>query len=200
MTVDVNVLYTDEDFLDDIDEIIEDTMVEMFFLQPADAAALAKAKEDASTHNAIFYVVPLTLRDDADANCVGYRIDDIALFETLPTLDKPVFIDEAMLDDNVIALLSNRAERGIVLNATKPHDELENFYISVGPGTVDAFDAELLSKLEMDKIVLQSSYPDHNFDTIFGAVKKVSDALFRPEQSIIARATKHTLALTGFKK
>lgn len=36
MTIDVNVKATNDDFLDEIDEIIEDTMVQIFFLQPED--------------------------------------------------------------------------------------------------------------------------------------------------------------------
>jgi hypothetical protein len=53
--------------------------------------------------------------------------------------------------------------------------------------------------MNMDRIVLQSGYPEHGFETIFGAVKVISDAMFRPEQSIVARATKSSLELLGFR-
>jgi len=200
MTVDVNIHTADDAFLDDIDEIIEDTMVQMFFLQPEDADALHKAQEDAAEYSAIFYAAPLSLRSECDENCIGYRIDDTALLDNLEPLDKPLFIDESLLDETTVDTLIERGGHGIILNATKPHDTLKNYYIAIGPGSVDTFGPELLSQVDMNKIVLQSGYPEHGFDTIFGAVKQISDALFRPEQSIIARATQHSLALCGFKK
>lgn len=200
MTIDVNLKATDDDFLDEIDEIIEDTMVQMFFLQPEGAAQLEKAKTDAAEHGPIFYAAPLALRSEADANCIGYRVTKSRELQDFPPADRALFVDEKDLDDSLQHALIEGGHRGIILNATRPHDALEHFFVALGPSNVDAFDPQTLSKFPMDRIVLQSSYPDHGFDEIFTAVKTVSDAMFRPEQSIIARATKHTLALTGFKK
>jgi len=200
MTIDVNVKATNDDFLDEIDEIIEDTMVQMFFLQPEDAEAMEKAKAEAEAYSALFYAAPLALRASADANCVGYRVRTAEALQELPPLDKPLFIDEADLDDGLQSLLIARGDKGVILNATRAHDALEHFFVAIGPSNVGLFDPETLAALSMDRIVLQSGFPDHGFDEIFPAVKRVSDAMFRPEQSIIARATKHTLALAGFKK
>ena len=52
----------------------------------------------------------------------------------------------------------------------------------------------------MDRIVLQSGYPDYGFEQIFDTAKRISDVMFRPEQSIIANATRNALSLLGFKK
>ena len=200
MTIDVNVKTANDDFLDEIDEIIEDTMIQMFFLQPEDEAALEKAKEEAEEYSALFYAAPLPLAAQADANCVGYRVKSAEELKEAPAPGKPLFVDEADLDDALRALLVERAEHGVILNATHAYDDLENFYVAIGPANVEAFAPEVLAALSMDKIMLQSGYPDHGFDEIFPAVKTISNAMFRPEQSIIARATKHALALTGFKK
>jgi len=200
MTIDVNVQTTNEDFLEEIDEIIEDTMVQMFFLQPRDEDALEKAQEDASEYSALFYAAPLSLGMQSDAKCIGYRVCSADELNSAPLLDKPLFIDETDLSDDLRSLLFERNERGVILNATKAHDDLERFYIAIGPGNVGKFEHEVLSALSMDRIMLQSGYPDHGFDEIFQTAKTISDALFRPEHSIIARATKHTLAMTGFKK
>lgn len=200
MTIDVNVKRTDEDFLDEIDEIIEDTMVQMFFLQPEDAAALEKAKSEAAEYDALFYVAPILLAEQTDDNCVGYRVSSAEALKSAPPSDKPLFIDEKDLDPALQSLLVERGDNGVILNATRPHEALERFYVAMGPANTSLFDREALAALTMDKIVLQSGYPDHGFDEIMTAVKTISDAMFRPEQSIIARATKHTLALTGFKK
>ncbi|WP_345980460.1 hypothetical protein [Sulfurimonas sp. HSL3-2] len=200
MTIDINVKETTEEFLDDIDEIIEDTMIQMFFLQPKDAAALEKAKADAQEYSAIFYAAPLSLKDSVDVNCVGFSIKESEELQDQPSLDKPLFIEESDLNDRMLAQLITRGDKGFVLNATHAHEGLENFFVAIGPANVGEFDPEVLSSLSMDKIVLQSSYPDHDFEEIFSTVKTLSDALLRPEQSIIARATKHTLNLSGFKK
>jgi hypothetical protein len=200
MTIDVNVKATNDDFLDEIDEIIEDTMIQMFFLQPEDEEALEKAKEDAGEYSALFYAAPLSLAEQTDANCIGYRLKSADELKAAPASDKPLFIDEADLDDALQALLAERGARGVILNATHAHDALENFYVAIGPANVGAFDHEVLASISMDKIMLQSGFPEHDFEEIMPAVKTISNAMFRPEQSIIARATKHALALTGFKK
>ncbi|WP_345969264.1 hypothetical protein WCX72_07800 [Sulfurimonas sp. HSL1-6] len=200
MTIDVNVKATNEDFLDDIDEIIEDTMVQIFFLQPEDEAALEKAKEEAEEYTALFYTAPLSLGEQSDAKCVGYRVKNADELRAAPKAGKPLFVDEADLDDALRALLIERGDQGVILNATQAHEELEQFFIAIGPSNVNAFDHEVLAGLSMDKIMLQSGFPEHGFDEIFPAVKTISDAMFRPEHSIIARATKHALSLAGLKK
>lgn len=200
MTIDVNVKATNDEFLEDIDEIIEDTMVQMFFLQPTDEAALEKAKEDAEEYNALFYAAPLALAEQTDAKCVGYRIANADELRAASALEKPLFVDENDMDDALRALLIERGDQGVILNATHAHDDLERFFIAIGPSNIGAFEHEVLASLSMDRIMIQSGYPDHSFDEIFPTVKTISDAMFRPEHSIIARATKHTLALAGFKK
>lgn len=200
MTIDVNVTAIDDDFREEIDEIIEDTMVQMFFLHPQDTEALQSAKEDAAAYTALFYVAPASLKYETDAGCVGYRIKNSDELAQVADSGKALFIDEADLDDALTAALVAQGHAGIILNATQPHETLERFCVAIGPSGASAFDTEALSGLSMDRIVMQSGYPSHDFDEIMSAAKTISDAMFRPEQSIIARATKQTLALTGFKK
>jgi hypothetical protein len=175
-------------------------MIQMFFLQPCDKAALQKAKEKANEYEALFYVAPLEFQDMTDANCVGFYVTKHTQLHTQPVLDKPLFIDENDLDETLHTLLKKRSEKGVILNATQAHKGLANFLIAIGAENIDAFTPESLSVLSMDKIALQSGYPDYDFDAISSTVKKLSDGMFRPEQSIIARATKHLLQMTGFKK
>lgn len=198
MTIDVNLHHADEDFFDNLDEIMEDTMVQMFILHPSDSAEITSAKEIAREYGSIFYSVPLHLQHEADENCVAFSIlcdEDSVL---LPADGKPVVIDESRLSDAIVYALGEC--RGIVLNATREHTALTNFYLALGAENIGAFDSDSLSSLSMDRIVLQSSYPKYDFDAITAAVKVISDAMFRPEQSIIARATKSSLELFGFRK
>jgi hypothetical protein len=199
MTVDVNVLEADESFLEEIDEIIEETMVQLFILQPRDQEALESAKAAAQEHTAIFYAAPLGLRHDADENCVGLFVDRPDLLKELE-ITKPLFVDASQLDGELAALLNATPCKGIVLNATEVHEGLERFLFAIGPDTVDAFGTEKLSAVTMDRIVLQSGYPGYGFEQIHATAKRISDATFRPEQSIIANATRNALMLLGFKK
>ncbi len=194
MTVDVNLKKIDDYFIEEIDEIMEDTMVQLFVTHPQSEDEIARVQEHANDLDALFYTVPLKLRNLADANCVGYSVtcNDNLDAES----DKPLFIDEAELTCKE----KLQKHRGIILNATQPHDDLEHFFISIGPATIDVFDNDALNQLSMDTLVLQSDYPAHGFEMMFQTAKKISDAMFRPEQSIIARATKSTLVLLGFKK
>lgn len=197
MTIDVNLRRFDEDFFENLDEIMEDTMVQMFIIHPADSAELERAKEICAEYGAIFYSAPLSLHSEADENCVAFSVrtsEDRAL---LPYSGKPIFIDESDLDEPMMRNLAGC--RGVILNATHEYPSPDGFYLAIGAENVGAFGTEALAALSMDKIVLQSGYPDHGFEEIFGAVKVISDAMFRPEQSIIARATKHSLELMGFR-
>ncbi|MGA9045635.1 hypothetical protein [Sulfuricurvum sp.] len=198
MTIDVNLCRVDEDFFDNLDDIMEETMVQMFILHPKTPSEIAEAQKIAGEYGSIFYSSPLHMSDHADENCVAFSIvnhEDSAL---LPASGKPVVIDESHLNEEVEASLGGC--RGIILNATREYDNLPNFYLAMGRGNVGAFDKEVLAQMSMDKIVLQSTYPDHGFEAISDAVKVISDAMFRPEQSIIARATKSSLELFGFRK
>ncbi len=198
MTVDVNLLEADDTLLNDIEEIMYDTMVQLFILQPRSAKALEAAKAAAS-ENAIFYAAPLSLKAQGDAHCVGYFLDDPALLDDTDP-GTPLFIDGAALAAPLQQRLADGGFRGIILDASAPCPELERFYLAIGPGTFDQFDAEALAGLGIDRIVLQSGYPEYGFEHIHTTAKRISDQMFRPEQSIIANATRNALTLLGFKK
>jgi hypothetical protein len=199
MTIDVNVKQLDHTFLDDIDEIIEDTMVQIFIVHPTTQEEIERVNAEAMQHNSIFYTVPYTLRESASEKCIGYTLDtsDLSGIELLK--DKVVFIEEADLTEELRIQMQDPSMKGIILNPTSEHQELEHFLLAFGPDTLDHFDAELLSGLSMDRLVLQSGYPENDFETLYETAKKISDVMFRPEHSIIARATKSSLELFGLR-
>ena len=198
MTIDVNLYRADEDFFENLDDIMEDSMVQMFILHPQTLSDIQETKVIAEEYGSIFYSLPLHLRNEADGNCVAFSISCEEDCTLLSTCEKPIMVDESYLSASVVASLGSC--RGIVLNATGEHESLSNFYLAMGVGNVGAFDSECLSKMSMDRIVLQSTYPEHEFDEMMDCVKVISNAMFRPEQSIIARATKSSLELFGFRK
>jgi len=197
MTIDVFVKEINDLFIDDIDEIKEDTMVEIFIIHPRFKETLQEAQEACSKMNGLFYCAPLSLKDLCDEKCLAYYVDDSRLLDT--SIDKPVYIDAAVLDEELQKRLIEGEYKGIILNANTLYNELSEFFVAIGPSNVNAFDIAVLANASMDKIVLQSAYPEHAFEDIFASVKHISSALFRPEESIIARATLHTLKLFGLK-
>jgi len=199
MTIDVNVKQLDNTFLDDIDEIMEETMVQIFIVHPATQEEIETVKNEAMQHNSIFYTVPYILRDYASDKCIGYTLDADDLIDIEMLKEKVVFVEESDLTEELRTKMQDPSMKGIILNPTSEHQELEHFLLSFGTDTLDHFDAELLSGLSMDRLVLQSGYPDNDFETLYETAKKISDVMFRPEHSIIARATKSSLERFGLR-
>ncbi len=194
MIVDVHVDECDEDFIENIEDIIEDTMVQMFVLHPKDEQALKDVQKLADEHTTVFYSAPVKLIDNADTNCVGICIENADDINKVG--ERVVIIKESNLDDDMYKALESH--KGIILNATKAHNTLENFLLSIGPGSVEAFETGVLKNLSMDRIVLQSNYPKYDFNDIYSACEVISEATFRSEQSIAAEATKNTMQLFGW--
>lgn len=199
MTIDVNVKQLDNRFLEDIDEIIEDTMVQIFIIHPSTHEEIESVKYEAMQHNSIFYTVPYRLRDTASQKCIGYKLDANELIDIEQFKDKVIFIDEDDLTPEMITKMKDPSIKGIILNPTSEHQELEHFLLSFGTNTLNHFDTEMLGNLSIDRLVLQSGYPDNSFETLYVTAKKISDVMFRPEHSIIARATKSSLELFGLR-
>lgn len=197
MIVDVYVKEADEAFIDDIDEIKEDSSVEIFIIHPKDETALAQVQQTAAQTMGLFYCAPLSLMQQCDGKCLAYYLDDPALLNE--KIFSPLYIDADMLTPELQQQLIDQNHKGIILNATGLHEDLSNFYIAIGPGNISAFDLSVLANISMDRIALQSAYPEHDFEDIFESVKTISSVLFRPEESIIARATRHSLSLFGLK-
>ena len=197
MTVDVYVKETDEKFIEDIDEIKEDTMVEIFMVHPRDITSLQEAKKTATQVNGLFYCAPISLKESCDDKCLAYFLDDLSLLDK--SISKALYVNAEDLTVQLQEELTQGGQKGIILNATNLYDNLADFFVAVGPSNIDAFDMAVLANASMDKIVLQSAYPENDFEEIFQSVKVISSAMFRPEESIIARATLHSLKLFGLK-
>ncbi len=197
MTVDVYVKAIDDALIDEIDEIKEDTMVEIFVVHPRDSETMEQTKTTAAKMHGLFYSAPLSLRSLCDERCLAYYLDDPALLEG--AIDKPLYVDAESLSPELISRLIDGGYKGIILNAQELYEQIPGFFIAIGPCNVNAFDMAVLANISMDRIVLQSAYPQHGFEEIFESVKVISSSLFRPEESIIARATLHSLTLFGLK-
>lgn len=195
MIIDVHLNNYDDNFIDNIEEIMEETNVQMFVLHPKDANALQEVQELTDEHHNIFYTVPVDLVDKTDEKCVAVYVSTAE--ELKSAKGRVIMIEEANLDETLYKALHKY--KGIILNATKSYDNLKNFFVSISPSSVDQFDNDILNKLSMKKLVLQSNYPIHEFDDVYTSVQKISNSMFRSEQSIMLEASKNTLQLFGFK-
>lgn len=196
MTVDVQVNDYDDEFIDNIEDIVEETLVGMFILHPKDESSLQDVQSLSMQHPNIYYAIPSTLLEKKCEKCVAVVISKE---EELQNVNNDVImVEEKIVDESMSNALQNH--KGIILNATKNHDDLENFFVSISPGTVDIYDKDQLNKLSMKKLALQSGYPQHQFDDVYTCVEKISHAMFRSEQSITLEATKNTLQLFELMK
>lgn len=200
MVVDNCLLEIDSEFLDDLDEIVEDTMVQLFVIQPRTSEALQSAKEVCASYGELFYAVPLSFGSSDDPNAVAYYLDNVELLSGMETLGKPLYVDAELLNSEVVSHLQRIDCGGAIFGGTEQYTSLPKFYLCIDPDNAEEIDKEILANLSMDEIVLGSCYPKHSIEDIHTSVKTISDAMFRPEQSITARATKNTLVLLGFKK
>lgn len=195
MTIDVNLQQLNEEFLEDIDEIMEDTMVQLFVVHPMNQEEITAVQQSAALYNSIYYTVPYKLRDFASEKCLGFTLQCDDTIDSVSLQKKVFFIEEKELTTQLQIQLQNNSTEGIILHPTHEHPELENFFLCFTPTTLEYFDNESIATLSMDKLVLGSDYPAYGFETLYDTAKKISDIMFRPEQSIIARATKSTLEL-----
>jgi hypothetical protein len=198
MTVDVNVNDADEIFLEDIEEIIEDTMVQIFLLRSSNEKELQSVQRKVKHHNSLFYYAPATCTELIDEKCKGLLVENSE--EINLCKDKALYVEETDLTPQMIKSLVEHKSKGIILNATKTYPELKNFFICITPQNIESFQEGVIAKLPMSKIVLSCNYPTNNFDELFLLSKQISDKNFRPDQSIISEATKNALILFGFKK
>lgn len=198
MTLDVLLKHIDEAFLDEIDEIMEDSMIQLFIAHVDTLEELHTYQAYASAHASLFYSAPYELRENIDENCLAYTINDVD--DLSINIDKPIFIDASLLSDPIIDTLLTCKLSGIILNAKQTYEKLPTFLMALDADTIEAYDKSSLEKSSMHQLVFGSSYPAHDFDSITDVVKVVSDTLFRPEGSIIANATTSALKLFGLKK
>lgn len=197
MIVDAYVKELDSALLEDLDEIKEDSNVDIFIIHPRDETTLEEIQKIVSQINGLFYCAPISLKEKCNDKCLAYFLDDISLLDDAITT--PLYINADDLTPELQEKLIHEDHKGIILNATQLYEDLANFFVAIGPSNVSEFDLAVLANVSMDKIVLQSAYPEHDFEDIFQSVKVISSTLFRPEESIIARATLHILTLFGLK-
>ena len=201
MVLDMNIELSgiDEEFLDNLTELIEDTRVEYFIINPRNKEDLQKAQELCEEIQRFKYTLPVEFKNLQDKNCVAIRItkaQELALVDNIPLV-----IDSKDLNDEFIELLNKSVIKGVILDAKESDNRLENFAYSISFDSLNNWTKKGITDTDYNKIALQSDYPKYSYDELFDVLlKNISDLTFRAEQSIAAGGTRTVLKTFGFFK
>ena len=201
MVLDMNIELSgiDEEFLENLAELIEDTRVEYFIINPRNKEDLQKAQELCAEVERFKYTLPVEFKSLQDKNCVAIRITKAK--ELTFVEDKPLVIDSKDLTDEFIELLNKSGIKGVILDAKQSDNRLENFAYSISFDSLNNWTKKGITDTDYNKIALQSDYPKHSYDELFDVLlKNISDLTFRAEQTIAAGGTRTILKTFGFFK
>ena len=201
MVLDMNIELSgiDEEFLENLAELIEDTRVEYFIINPRNKEDLQKAQELCAEVERFKYTLPVEFKSLQDKNCVAIRITKAK--ELTFVEDKPLVIDSKDLTDEFIELLNKSDIKGVILDAKQSDNKLENFAYSISFDSLNNWTKKGITDTDYNKIALQSDYPKHSYDELFDVLlKNISDLTFRAEQTIAAGGKKTNLKTFGFFK
>lgn len=194
MILDMNIKLNgiDEDFLEEFDELIEETRVEYFIINPISNEEVNKTIELANSNQRFKYTLPLEYLDKKDKNCVAIKIEKSEDLEKIDSM--PVVIESSNLNDNFIDVLNSKDFKGVVLNAKESDNRLEKFAYSISHDSLKDWTKRGIYDTDYNKIALQSDYPDFSYDDLLdGLLKDISDLTFRAEQTIAAGGTRTVL-------
>ena len=201
MVLDMNIELAgiDEEFLENFAELIEDTRVEYFIINPRSKEDLQRIQELCEEFERFKYTLPIEFKDLKDRNCVAMRItkaQELTLVE-----DMPVVIDSNDLNDEFIDELNKSGIKGVILDAKESDNRLVNFAYSVSHNSLNNWTKKGITDTDYNRIALQSDYPKYSYDELFDVLlKNISDLTFRAEQSIAAGGTRTVLKTFGFFK
>lgn len=198
MILDMNIKLEgiDEEFLEDFDELIEETRVEYFIINPSTQDEVEKTKSLCSEIQRFKYSLPIEFKDQKDDNCIAFKITNSS--EIPLVQDYPIIVSSSDLDDNFIETLNESAIKGVVLDSKESDNRLINFTYSISHDSLKEWTKTGITETDYNKLALQSDYPNHSYDDLIdGLLKDISDLTFRAEQTIAAGGTRTILRTFG---
>lgn len=196
LDMNINLEGIDEEFLEDLEELIEDTRVEYFIINPKDKDELVKTQGICSEIERFKYTLPIELKDMIDENCVAFKISKVDDLELVN--EKALVIDSKDVSDELIVKLNDTDIKGVVLNSKESDERLKNFVCAISQDTLKDWSKKAITDIEVSRIGLQSNYPKYTYDDLLDVLlKDMSDLNFRPEQNIAAGGTRTILRTFG---
>jgi hypothetical protein len=201
MVLDMNIELSgiDEEFLENFAELIEDTRVEYFIINPRTKEDLQRTQELCKEFERFKYTIPVEFQTLKDKNCVAIRIAKVQELFLVDNL--PLVIESINLNDEFINVLNKSEIKGVILDAKESDNRLVNFAYSISHDSLNNWTKEGITNTDYNKIAIQSDYPNYSYDELFDVLlKNISDLTFRAEQSIAAGGTRTVLKIFGFFK
>lgn len=199
MILDMNIKLDgiDEEFLEDFEELIEDTRVEYFIINPNTVEELEKTQNLCSEYERFKYTLPVDLKDSQDENCIAIKVDSADKLSSLEK-DTPIVIDSSDLNNGFIDTLNAKEYKGVILDAKESDNRLKNFAFSISHNSLKEWSKQGLTDTDFNLLALQSDYPEYSYDDLLdGLLKDMSDLTFRAEQTIAAGGTRTVLRTFG---
>jgi len=186
----------DEEFLEDFDELIEDTRVEYFLINPNNIDELKKSQELCSEYIRFKYTTPTEFRELRDKNCVAIKIKEIGELDLIDNM--PIVIDSDRLSDELIDSINKTDIRGVVLDAKESDTKLPNFAYALSHNSLKKWSKKGITDIDYNQLALQSDYPDYSYEELIDVhLKEISDLTFRAEQIIASSGTRTLLKTFG---
>ncbi len=185
----------DEEFLEELDDFIEDSRIEYFLINPKTKEELKEVQKICSECVRFKYSIPVKFNDEKDENCVAIKIEEIKDLDIIEKL--PIVVESNNLSNDFINILNEKEIKGVVLNAKESDNKLINFVYSVSHNSVKNWTNKGMMDTDYNKLALQSDYPTYEYDELFDLLKQMSDMTFRAEQSIVSGSTRILLKTFG---
>ena len=198
MVLDMNIklIGIDEEFLEELEELIEDTRVEYFIINPKTEEEVEKTQDICTEYERFKYTLPIEFKSKKDKNCMALRLKDSS--ELVLSDSFPLVIESENLNDEFIDALNNKGIKGVILNAKESDNRLINFAYSISHDSLKSWSKKGLTDTDYNKLALQSDYPTYSYDELFDSLlKEMSDMTFRAEQTIAAGGTRIVLRTFG---
>lgn len=185
-----------EEFLEELDEIIEEFRVEYFMINPTTQVDLIKTQLLCKEYNRFYYSLPIAFKELKDENALALQISSIDQLKSVD--DMPLIIESSDLNDDFIEALNATDIKGVILNAKQNDSRLTNFAYSISQSSMQEWEQVFIGKLDYAKLAVQSDYPSQEYDAfIDNFFKELSDLTFRAEQTIAAGGTRTLLKMFG---
>ena len=194
MILDMNIKLEgiNEEFLEELDELIEETRVEYFIINPETKEDIEKTKSIANESQRFKYTLPIEFKDLKDDNCVAIKISSSEEINLIK--DLPVVVESNDLNEHFIAVLNDTGIKGVVLNSKESDTGLINFAHAISHDSLKEWTKAGITETDYNKLALQSDYPTYSYDELLDTLlKDISDLTFRAEQTIAAGGTRTIL-------
>ena len=192
MFFDVNVKLEalEEDFLDKLEDIIDDYNIHFFLVNPESEDELSKVVEFAKREQKLYFSIPSTCYVEDILGALGVHLVDKNSYEKIVSTSLPIIIENGLLDRELIERLVRDKREVVVLNAQRMVIEESKFYFTLSQELF--IQSDILKNLDIKRVLLSSDYPHNSFDKIEKNIKQISDAIFRPEPTIINNILKNS--------